>query len=196
MVPVKKALTAIFSSFFAFSACAADSFAEEDAAGDGWYLGAAGGMMLPGGGNSLRRAAEAGVRGGRYITDSLALEMEGACAPSAVSGHGGNTAISGVALQGVLHFTGWREFDMLFGCERFDPFLTLGAGARLAGRNVLAEDSHRTAFGPVFGLGAFYHLTDSVSLRADAKAQLCCDSPCGMLYGVSVGLQYSFGGRW
>ena len=194
MCAVKKILTAMLFTACAYAACAADSSAEEDTAGDGWYAGASGGVILPGGGNSLRRAAGAGLRCGRYFTDYVALELEGFSVPSAVCDHGGNAAVFGALMQGVFHFSGWDEFDMLFGCERFDPFLALGAGACFADRHVFADDSHRTALGPVFGLGAFYHLTDSVSLRADARAQLCCDSPCGMLYGVSLGLQYSFGG--
>ncbi len=175
--------------------CAEDTFAEADADGTGWYVGAAGGALLPGNGNSLRRAAEVSVRGGHCFSDYFALEMEGLCAPSAVLDRGGNTAVSGVAFQGVFHCAGWETFDKLFGCERFDPFVALGAAARFAGRHAFADCSHRTAIGPVFGMGAFYHLTDSWSLRADARAQLCCDSPCGMLYGVFAGLQYSFGGN-
>ena len=193
MSGVKKALTAIILAACGCAACAADAFAEADASGGGWHVGAAGGVMLPGNGNSLRRAAEVRVRGGRYFSESFALEFEGACAPSAVSDAGGNTAVSGAAVQGLFHFSGWEAFDKLFGCERFDPFMTFGAAARFAGRHVFADDSHRTAAGPVFGAGVFYHLTDSWSLRSDATAQICLDSPCGMIYGISAGLQYSFG---
>ncbi len=190
---VKKALTWVLSAMCAWCAWAADAFAEEDADGTGWYAGAGVGVLLPGNGNSLRRAAEVNVRAGRYFSDYLALEAEGMCAPFVASGDGGTT-LSGAALQGVFHCAGWEAFDRLFGCERFDPFVTLGAAGRFAGRHVFADGSHRTAFGPMFGIGAFYHLTDSWSLRAEARAQVCCDSPCGMLYGVSVGLQCSFGG--
>ena len=190
---VKKALSITLSAMLGCAAWAGDAFAEEDADGAGWHVGASGGIMMPGNGNSLRRAAEVSVRIGRDFSDYLALEAEGMCVPHAASGCGG-TAVSGVALQGLFHCSGWEAFDRLFGCERFDPFVTLGAAARFAGRHVFADGSHRTAVGPVFGAGAFYHLTDRWSLRADARAQLCCDSPCGMLYAVSVGLQCSFGG--
>ena len=89
--------------------------------------------------------------------------------------------------------TGIEEFDLLFGCERFDPFVTFGAAAFFASRHVFADDSHRTAIGPTVGLGAFYHLTDSLSLRFDATAAMAVDMPCGMCYGLSLGLQWSFG---
>lgn len=159
----------------------------------GWYVGTSGGMLLPGNGNSLRRAAEIAVRGGHYFSDYFALELEGVCVPSAVSGRGGNATVSGALVEGVCHMSGWEAFDRLFGCERFDPFVSMGAAARFASRDVFAHDARRTAIGPMFGLGAFYHLTDSWSLRGDLRAQLCCDSPCGMLYSVSLGVQYSWG---
>ena len=194
MFDMKKTLTAGLFAVWGLTLWAADAFAETDAAGDGWYLGAAGGMLLPGNGNTLRRAAEVSVRGGRYLSDYAAIEAEGLCAPWTVSDRGGGTTVSGVALQGVFHCAGWEAFDRLFGCERFDPFVTLGAAARFAGRHAFADGAHRTALGPVFGVGAYYHLTDHWSVRAEARAQLCCDSPCGMLYGVALGLRYSFGG--
>ena len=193
MCSVKKAMTVACSVMLTCSAWSADAFAEADADGTGWNVGAAAGVLLPGSGNSLRRAAEVSVRAGRSFSDHLALEAEGMCAPNVASGSGG-TALSGVALQGVFHCSGWEAFDRLFGCERFDPFVTLGGATRFAGRHVFADSSHRTAIGPTFGVGFFYHLTDAWSIRADARAQVCCDTPCGMLYGASVGLQYSFGG--
>ena len=191
---MKKTIIVAFFAALVCSLARADALAEADADGSGWYVGAAGGILLPGGGNSLRRAAEVAVRGGYSLSDVFALELEGMSAPHVVLDGGGGTTVSGVAFQGLFHCAGWEAFDRLFGCERFDPFVTFGGAARFAGRHVFADCSHRTALGPVFGLGAFFHLTDTVSLRADARAQLCCDSPCGMLYGVSLGLQYSFGG--
>ena len=61
------------------------------------YVGAAGGLLLPGNGNALSRAAETCVRAGFYATDFLAWEVEGLCAPN-VSGAGGREALSGVAV--------------------------------------------------------------------------------------------------
>lgn len=156
-------------------------------------LGASGGMFLPGNGNSLKRAAMASARGGWYLSDNLALELEGGCAPNAVSSRGGNATVTALAARGLFHMTGIEEFDLLFGCERFDPFVTFGAAALFASRHVFADDSHRTAIGPTVGMGAFYHLTDSLSLRFDATAAMAVDTPCGMCYGLSLGLQWSFG---
>lgn len=159
-----------------------------------WYAGTSGGVLLPGNGNSLRRAAEVSVHAGVYATESLAWEIEGACAPNVSTGEGGE-ALTGVAARGLFHLTGIEEVNLLFGCERFDPFVTFGAATRFGARHAFAEDSHRTATGPTAGVGAFYHLTDSLDLRCDAQAMLACDSPCGMQYSVVVGLQWNFGGE-
>ena len=157
------------------------------------YLGASGGIFLPGNGSSLKRAAMASARGGWYLSENLALELEVGCAPNAVSSHGGNATVTAFAARGLFHLTGIEEFDRLFGCERFDPFVTFGAAAFFASRHVFADDSHRTAIGPTAGVGAFYHLTDSWSLRFDATAAMSVDTPCGMSFGISLGLQWSFG---
>ena len=172
---------------------AAMTMAEEPDEYAGAYFGASGRMFLPGNGNSLKRAAGVAAHGGWYISDSLALELEGGCVPNAVSSHGGNATVTAVAARGLFHLTGIEEFDLLFGCERFDPFVTFGAAALFASRHVFADDSHRTAIGPTAGVGAFYHLTDSWSLRFDATAAMAVDTPCGMAYGLSLGLQCSFG---
>lgn len=157
------------------------------------YVGASGGIFLPGNGSSLKRAAMASAHGGWYLSDNLALELEGGCVPNAVSSRGGNATVAAFAARGLFHLTGIDEFDKLFGCERFDPFVTFGASALFASRHVFADDSHRTAIGPTAGLGAFYHLTDSWSLRFDAATALALDTPCGMAYSLSLGLQWSFG---
>lgn len=157
------------------------------------YLGASGGIFLPGNGSSLKRAAMASARGGWYLSDNLAIELEGGAAPNAVSSSGGNATVTAFAARGLFHLTGIEEFDLLFGCERFDPFVMFGAAALFASRHVFADDSHRTAIGPTVGVGAFYHLTDRWSLRADATAAMAVDTPCGMAYGLFLGIQRSFG---
>ena len=157
------------------------------------YLGASGGIFLPGNGSSLKRAGTVSARGGWYLSENLALEMEGGCAPNVASSRGGNATVTAFAARGLFHLTGIEEFDRLFGCERFDPFVTFGAAALFASRHVFADGSHRTAIGPTAGVGAFYHLTDRWSLRFDATAAMAVDTPCGMSYGLSLGLQWSFG---
>lgn len=158
-----------------------------------WYVGASGGMLFPGNGSSLRRAGEVSARVGGYASDYFACEIEGVCAPN-VTSCVGHDALSGVAVLGLYHLSGFEAFDKLFGCERIDPFVTFGGVSRFGSRHVFAEGSHRAATGPAAGVGAFYHLTESLDLRFDAQAMLGCDSPCGMLYSVAIGLQWNFGG--
>lgn len=169
------------------------AFAEEvDDGVTSGYVGAAGGMLLPGNGNGLKRAALVAARGGWYLDEHLAVEAEALCAPHASSDVGG-TVVWGGSVQALWHLSGWEAFDKLFGCERFAPFLTCGAQALCAPRHVFADASHRTGIGPSVGFGAFYHLTDNWSLRAEARAALAVDSPCGMDYSILAGVQYSFG---
>ena len=182
----------ILAAFAAFAAVAYPNEPEPVWLASRSYVGVAGGMLMPGGGASVRRAADVAVRLGTAWSDYAEVELEAACAPNA-STRAGHEALSGVAARLVMHMNGWEAFDKLFGCERFDPFLTVGAATRFGARHAFADGSHRTATGPTVGVGAFYHLTERLSVRAEARAALCCDSPCGMLYGVFAGLQYSFG---
>ena len=158
-----------------------------------WYAGTSGALLLPGNGNSLRRAAEVSAHAGCYASEYLAWEVGGVCTPN-ISSHDGHGSLSGAFARGLYHLSGIEAFDKLFGCERFDPFVTFGGGARFGSRHVFAAESHRVAAGPVLGFGAYYHLTERLDLRFDAQSMLCCDSPCGMLYSAGVGLQWSFGG--
>ncbi len=157
------------------------------------YVGASGGLLLPGNGNSLRRAAEVDIFAGCYTSDFVAWELVGSCVPN-VSSRSDHGTLSGVAARGLFHLAGWEAFDKLFGCERFDPFVTFGAAARFGSQHAFADELHRAALGPTAGIGAFYHVTENLDLRCDAQAMLGCDSPCGMLYSVVLGLQWNFGG--
>ena len=135
---------------------------EEDCAFDRWYVGASGEIVLPQGGHRMRRLGGAALRLGYYFTESLSLEADAAWLEDC----------AGLGVQGLWH---------LYGYERFDPFVTFGA------RGWIDGDA-----GPTAGLGAFYHLTDNWSLRADAQATLGVDGDCRMVYVIGAGVQYSF----
>lgn len=177
----------------ALAACGAAAETAELADGAGWYAGAGGAVMLPGHGQTLRRAAAVTVQAGRYMTDAWALEVAGACVPHAVSSRGGTT-VETLAVRGLFHLSGWETFDKLFGCERFDPFVTCGAAASFSSRAAFADGRRRTAMGPTAGFGFFWHLTESWSVRADATACLAVDDGCGLVYAAGIGLQRLFGG--
>ena len=120
------------------------AFADEEASGEtGWYSGAAAQLVLPQGGSRMHRVGGGAARVGYYFTGSLALEAEAAWLENVV----------GLSARALWHLHGWEEFNMLFGYERFDPFLTLGARGWI----------HDGQVGPSAGLGAFYYLTDPSS---------------------------------
>ena len=129
---------------------------------DRWYAGASATLTLPQGGHPMRRLGGATARAGYYFTEALALEAEAAWLEDC----------AGLGVQGLWH---------LFGYERFDPFVTFGVRGWIEGD-----------VGPTAGLGAFYHLTENCSLRADAQATLGLDGGCAMVYALGAGVQYSF----
>jgi hypothetical protein len=141
----------------------------------------------------MRRAADVAVRVGMALSDHAEAELEATCAPN-VSAREGREALSGAAARLVLHMSAWEAFDRLFGCERFDPFVTVAGAALFGARRAFAHGERRTAIGPAVGVGAFYHVTDSLDLRFDAQAMVGVDSPCSELYTVCMGLQWNFGG--
>ena len=138
------------------------------------YVGLSGQVMLPQGGSKMHHIGGAALRGGHYLTEDWALEGEAAWLED----------FAGLGVQALGHFQGWSLYGDLFGYSRFDPFVTLGA------RGWIGDGCGQV--GPKAGLGAFYHLTDSWSLRADADATLGLETDCEMLYSIGVGAQYSF----
>ena len=138
------------------------------------YVGLSGSVLLPQGGSRMRRLGGATLRGGYYLTEDWAVEGEAAWLESA----------AGLSAQALGHVQGWSLYGDLFGYSRFDPFVTLGV------RGWIGHGAGQV--GPKAGFGAFYHLTDSWSLRADADATLGLETNCEMLYSLSAGVQYSF----
>ena len=126
------------------------------------YVGASATMLLPQGGSDMRRLGGGTARIGYYLSETLAVEADVAWMEDC----------AGLGVQGLWHCWGY---------ERFDPFLTFGARGWISGD-----------FGPVAGIGAFYHLTDNWSLRGDAQATLGMDGGCEMLYTLGLGVQYTF----
>jgi len=139
------------------------------------YIGASASGLLPQGGSKVPAGAGASLRAGGYLSDYSALEGE----------VGWTRGAYGFGAQGLFHFQGWELYNRFFGFSQFDPFVTLGA------RGWIAEHGHGQV-GPKAGLGAFYHLTDNWSLRADADATLGLDTDVEMLYTLSLGVQYEF----
>lgn len=138
------------------------------------YVGLSGSVTLPQGGSRMRRVGGAAIRGGTYLTEDWAVEGEVAWLEN----------FAGLGVQALGHLQGWGLYGDLFGYSRFDPFMTLGA------KGWVGDGCGQV--GPKAGLGAFYHLTDSWSLRADADATLGLETNCERLYSISAGFQYAF----
>lgn len=158
-----------------------------------WYVGAQGGVLLPSGhGTTLRRAAQATALVGYSVDETLAIEGAFAYTPNACWRRG-NEMLTTAEVDLLCHLAYIDEVNNLFGYERFDPFVTLGVAASFGSHHAFGrDDARRTAFGPAFGLGAFYHLTDNLALRCDARAHVGVESAANVLYSVGVGLQWSF----
>lgn len=139
---------------------------------DRWYVGLSGQFVLPQGGSKMRRLGGAAAQFGWCWSESLAFEGEAAWLEDRC----------GLAVRVRVHFNAWEEYDKLFGYSRFDPFVTLGAAGWLKDGQV----------GPAAGLGALYYLDDHWALRADATATLGLDTQAEMVYGLGLGVQYSF----
>jgi len=153
---------------------ALDSFAQEEVGFDRWFVGVSGSLMLPQGGSRLRHVGGGGLRAGYYLTEDWAVEGEADWLED----------FAGLSVDALGHFQGWSLYGDLFGYSRFDPFFTAGV------KGWIGKGCGQV--GPKAGLGAFYHLTDSWALRADADATLGLETNCEMLYSLSVGVQYSF----
>jgi hypothetical protein len=138
---------------------------EEECEFDRFYISAGATIFLPQGGNGQRHLSGATGRVGWYMTEFWAIESEAAFLENS----------AGLSLSALWHWWGY---------ERLDPFFTFGAKGWFGSQ---AEN-----IGPKIGVGTFYHLTDSISLRFDADATLGLKGDEKMNYTISAGLQYSF----
>ena len=163
-----KRLAAIFCALAILSAAAA-----EEEASNGAYVGVSGALMLPQGGSRLDRAAGGLLRAGVHLADDWAIEASA----------GQLERLTAFNAGALVHFYMFDIYDRFFGYSAFDPFFTAGASGWL--------DHRRGQVGPSAGIGAFWHLDDNWSIRADAAATLGLDTEVEMLYTVAVGIQYS-----
>ena len=139
--------------------------------GEGFYVGAEGALLLPQGGAEIRRAGGAALRCGSYVSESWAFECEASLLEQ----------YAGVGAGMLGHWSGWSLYDRFFGYSAFDPFVVIGASFMSGGH-----------FGPAAGVGAFYHLGESWSVRAQGEATLDLHDGAEVDYRLSAGLQYAF----
>ncbi|MBR1871348.1 MAG: hypothetical protein IJ802_05935 [Kiritimatiellae bacterium] len=151
-------------------------FADEEY--EPFYANFRAGMILPGNGLKANKpTATASVSAGWYANDTFAWEGTLSYAPNAPE------ALAGVAAGALWHWWGF---------ERLDPFFTFGGAAMCGEAHIFSNGKHRTSIEPYAGAGTFWHITESISIRAEGTAHIDAASPCGMFYTISAGLQFSW----
>jgi hypothetical protein len=165
VISMKKTLAAVFSVLFFTNVLASGYEPVEECAFYRFYVGSAGTIVLPQGGSDIGRLGGGALRAGYYLTEFWAVEAEAALLENA----------AGYGARVLWHWWGY---------ERFDPFFTGGAKG-FAGRGC-------DEVGPALGVGAFYHLTDRVSLRFDAESMLALDDGSEVDYSLAFGIQWYF----
>jgi len=162
--------------------------AEERVDAPRWYVNPGVGMILPEGNQAIDEGLNLNLRLGYDLSDHWSVETEASFAPN-MTNNGRWTQkkqrIYGVGLDALYHFDRYI---------RFDPFLSAGWAVYMADRNVFEEGSRSTLTGPRVGIGAMYHLTDNLSLRADGRALMSVDTCHEMQYTLDAGVVYRFGG--
>jgi len=151
------------------------ALAEEETS-QGSYVGVSGALVLPQGGSRLDRAGGGLLRAGVCLAEDWSIEASA----------GQLERYTAFGANALVHFYTFDIYDRFFGYSAFDPFFTVGANGWLDGR--------RGQVGPSAGVGTFWHLDDNWSIRFDATATLGLDGDAEMVYSVSAGIQYSFGG--
>ena len=136
-------------------------------------LGAA--LTLPQGGSDFRRTGGAALRVGQALSYDWMIE----------GGVAWQENLASLEAMALCHWTACELYDRFFGFSAFDPFFSFGAKGWVG--------SSHGQVGPAAGIGAFYHVNDRLSLRADATAVLGLDSERAMSYSFFAGLVYSFG---
>jgi len=94
-----------------------------------------------------------------------------------------STSLVSFSLEGLFHFTRWN---------RLDPYLVFGVGVDYFTDEL--PNQHQTELLLIGGAGVMYHLSDSWSVRASAKAMLAgfgSHPNANML--VEIGASYSIG---
>lgn len=153
-----------------------------------WYVSPGVGMIFPAGNQPIDRGLNLSIRPGYDLSEHWSVEGEFSWAPNMADNSRWkhrNLAVWGVGLDALYHF---RRY------ERFDPFLSAGWAVYMADKSVFSDGRYSCLTGPRVGIGAMYHLTDNLSLRADARALMSVAQRNRMQYTVDAGVMYHFGG--
>ena len=167
---------------------------EEDTSDSRFYIGA--GI----GGARIHRAAspEPGTKlrgiqpyvvlrlGYDFADSNFSVEGFGMLGRAKADKHSGTQGLYGLGGDVLYHFSRYSSFD---------PFLTLGGGFYGGHHGPTWQDSSASAFFAQAGIGAFWHLNDSLSLRGDLRYHVALDDNYMAFTSADIGLTYAFGGE-
>lgn len=170
---------------------------EELADSPRWYVSPGVGMLFFEGNQAVDSPLNLSLRLGYDINEHWSVELEASDALNATANGGTRLGrknghksdahnIWGVGLDALYHFDRY---------ERFDPYVSLGWVYYHGDDRIFSEGSYYNHTGPRLGIGAFYHLNDNWSLRADGRFSVACDSTFETLYTADLGIAYHFGGK-
>lgn len=161
-----------------------------------FYIGAGVGVMRvhnpshPAPGSDLRGVQPSVVlRLGYDFADSpWSLEGFGSLsrATKMAKGSESGRTIVGVGAEALWHFDRYA---------RFDPFLAGGLSFYSGNKSSLWQDGKRAHFFAQAGVGAFYHLTENLSLRGDLRWHVALDEDFMHFTSADVGLTWFLGGE-
>lgn len=137
------------------------------------YLDVGGALTLPMGGGDMRRIGGADLHVGTYFSELSAVEATVGWQEDYVA----------LGADVLTHWAAWELYDRFFGFSAFDPFVTAGVKGWVG--------SARGEVGPSLGVGAFYHFSECLSLRADIDAVLGLESRVEVDHTFFVGLHYT-----
>lgn len=156
-----------------------------------WYVSPGVGVVVFEGDQPAKKGAFGVMRVGYDFNERLSFEIGMLAAPhleNDVNNTSGvffnKAALYSVYGDVLLHLSRW---------ERFDPYLSLGVGYLVSDDRIFG-DSQSDVLSPRIGVGAMWHLNDSVSLRADACAMGSLNEDFEVCPTFDVGMVYRFGG--
>lgn len=178
---------AMFGLLAGFS-CVVAAQANELADAPRWYVNPGVGIIFPEGNQPIDEGLNLPIRLGYDLSEHWSMEGEFAWAPNMTNNERWTQKkqrFYGLGLDALYHFDRYN---------RFDPFLSAGWAVYMTEEPVFAEGHRSTLTGPRVGIGAMYHLTDNVSLRADGRVLMAMDKTYETYYTLDAGVVYRFGG--
>jgi len=155
--------------------------------GESWHVTPGVGLLLFSGGQPARDSVAGTLRIGYDLDAPVSVELGGLAGGvdrRNDAAAGGGNGVYGAWADAIIHLSRW---------ERFDPFLSAGAGALRSDCRALPDNREEGAV-PRLGAGFLYTLSEHWSLRAGMTAMTLRLTDRHACFGiVEAGLSYYFG---